>query len=47
MKSSQCSITYNLFERAWGEAFAYAGKKDGAQKQFFRAAQLDLMRLRG
>ena len=26
----------------WGEALAYAGKKDEAAKQFARAAQLDL-----
>ncbi len=26
----------------WGEALRYVGKKDEAQKQFARAAQLDL-----
>jgi len=26
----------------WGEALAYAGKRDEAGKQFVRAAQLDL-----
>jgi Tfp pilus assembly protein PilF len=26
----------------WGEALYYAGKRDDAQKQFARAAQLDL-----